>query len=665
MQTIRGAQRTRMCWTGMAGALWACVAALMACVVLALSLVVAPAPAWAKSYSMPEVAIQAEVLEDGTLHVVERRVFRFDGSFTTVWWTQGSLPQFGAFQVNGMQMAIDEFPPDDIWATPLQDVPEVPFETLWRSEGGPGATAYSVDVAEATCYLFFDVTDKAMVAQIDYQISNAVELYDDCAELYWKFVPDGWGEDSQNVTCVVTLPVPAGEQIQPEGNVRAWGHGTLGGTVSFDEGAPTVTFHIDQVNSGDFGEARITFPTEWITNPSNEVAQAHAGQGHLDDVLAEEQAWADEANRERMKGRLGILGTLLAGLAAIVWGVVMFFRHGREHKPTQKLDYWRDEPEKGVHPAVIARLWKWNKEDADQISATIMHLANEGAFQVSRSTYEQKGGLLRGSRTVQDYCLTLNPNYVPTTSIDRATIDLLFNKAGSGGQQMWLHELKDYATSTPTGCRATIEHWHEKLTDMVQDQGYFDDDSSAAQGTMRAAAFIVAACAIVGTWFTESLLPVALLVPALVLGILGRFVSRRTQKGADVYERCRALRRWLTEFTAINERPASDVKVWGLFMVYAYIFGVADKAIAELRKVAPDFFAQQERMMQSDGSYVPFYYYYHSAPGAGSSFADALGSSMQTVQAAITPESSGGGGGGGFSGGGGGGFGGGGGGGAR
>ena len=129
----------------------------------------------------------------------------------------------------------------------------------------------------------------------------------------------------------------------------------------------------------------------------------------------------------------------------------------------------------------------------------------------------------------------------------------------------------------------------------------------------------------------------------------------------------KALRNWLTDFSSLDERPPTDVKVWGEFMVYAYLFGVADQAIKQLQTTMPQLFEYDGSMGMT---YMPWWFWYtggHTAAGSAMpSVSDMLQTSMtntmSTAQAALSGASgnfsSGGGFGGGFSGGGGGGFGG-------
>ena len=100
-------------------------------------------------------------------------------------------------------------------------------------------------------------------------------------------------------------------------------------------------------------------------------------------------------------------------------------------------------------------------------------------------------------------------------------------------------------------------------------------------------------------------------------------------------------------------------------MVYAYLFGVAEQAIGELRKKVPEMFQlNNDEVLDSSyvpwwGLYAPTYYANTTMPDLGSMLNTSVSESIQAVQSALSGDSSdGSGGGGGFSSGGGGGFGG-------
>ena len=170
---------------------------------------------------------------------------------------------------------------------------------------------------------------------------------------------------------------------------------------------------------------------------------------------------------------------------------------------------------------------------------------------------------------------------------------------------------------------------------------------------------LILGCFIIACIFENFLVLAPGIITGVALIVVSRFMERRTQKGADVYARCKGLRKWLTEFSALDERPAADVKVWGEFMVYAYLFGVAEQAIGELRKKVPEMFQlNNDEVMDSSyvpwwGLYTPTYYANTTMPDLGSMLNTSVSESIQAVQSALSGDSSDGSGGGGFSSGGG------------
>jgi uncharacterized membrane protein len=635
--------------------------AAMLCLVAVASV---PARAYAKSYDMPKVSIKADAQSDGSLHVVEQRTFDFSGSYSAVWWVLDT-PANGSLKVNGVQMG--QTSQGDDGSVQLTDLPSTAFNLKWRDEGGPGTDSYSVDDGKNTVYVFFNADDSHMVVQLDYTITNGVQAYKDCADLYWKYIGSAWAEDSSDVTCTITLPVPSGATPVVGDNVRAWGHGPLDGSLAFNDTGTAVTYKVPRVAAGQYAEARVIFPVNWLTNLSADALKAHGEESHLADVLKDEQTWADQANYQRMLSLAYVIAMGVICVLLVLWAIRMFLKHGKEHKPTFTEQYWRDVPAKGMHPAVIARLWRWNKESSSDMTATLMHLAHIGAVSISKSTYSKAGAF--GSKDVEDYVIQRNDAATqPASRIDSEALHFLFDVVGQGEASLRLASIKAYGKDEPEEFNAALAKWQGQVSAEVNEADYFEEKGLQCQTLVAGVAIGVAILGIILGFVTSNFWPLVFMIPtAIVLFVLSNYMTRRTQKGADDFARCEALHNWLKDFSALDERPTQDVKVWGEFMVYAYIFGVAKEVLKELRDTMPEMFAQEDSMAAGNIGYVPWYMWYAaSGPVGMGSFGDVfdatVSNTMSTAQAAISAaqgvSSSGGGFGGGFSGGGGGGFGG-------
>lgn len=639
-----------------------CVLAVM---VALGALTSSPEKAYAKSYSMPEVDMTANIQPDGNLDVVEARTFDFDGAFTCVWWNLNNLPYGASLDVHGVSLTQNGV------TTKLNPVA---FNLEWREDGGPGTTSYSVDIAQKTVYLFGDFDDEAVTATIDYTIVDGVQRYADQGELYWQFVGAPWAEDSDNVTLTVNLPVPAGDgaagaadtnsAVVAGETVRAWGHGPLDANVTIDEANNSVVYTVPSVKSGQFAEARILFPASWLSAVKGTDVNAHPNEQRLEQALTDEQRWADQANASRM-GQLITLGvSLLIGVLALIWGFWTFRKYGKELKPTFTDKYWRDEPVPGVHPAVIGRLIRFDAESSDDFVTTIMRLVDLGAIHLNLGSYDVAG--FRGPKQVTDYYLTRirDAEYKLSSSIDRKAMEILFDKVGAGREQIWLSEIKTYAETNPEAFQVALAEWQGLVESHTMNQHFFETYSKTKRFQMMGVAAVLFFVGVFAGVMTDSILSVIVSVAvAIILFIVSFFMERRTQKGADDYAKSMALKRWLEDFTALDERPPQDIKVWGMFMVYAHLFGIADKVLKELRDTMPQLFDDQAQAAYYGYSYVPWWVVYSSSwnngVGFGSAISNSMTDSIQAVQSALAGDSSSGfGGGGGFSMGGGGGFGG-------
>ena len=698
---------------------------LLLAALAAVASMLAPQQALAKSYEMPKVSISAEAQTDGSLHVVEKRAFAFNGDFTAVWWTFDGLPSNADLVINGVRLdsaagsgeagssdgaggsgdssgvfgeianffgaSDSEAASDGADSDSGIDLQSVPFRESWRDAGGPGTNAYSFDSAQNTVYAFFDASDETIVITLDYTVVNGVQAYEDVAEVYWKYVGDQWEEASSDVTMTLTLPVAAGSSVVPGNNVRAWGHGPLDGIVEVN-GNGTITYTVPKVRAGQYAEARVLFPVSWLTDLRGQAAKAHQDTARLDTVLSEEAAWADQANRQRMLSLAVVIACGVICALSLVWALARYLKYGKEHKPDFTDQYWRSVPDRSLHPAVIARLWRWGRENPDDFVTTLIHLAQIGIIRIDRSCRAdvqtaraaQNGQAAQTAQSVHaaperqgavgavdDYLITRLPTVAGDAldPVDRAALDFLFGKMAGGRPSLWFSDIVRYGENHSEEFVAGMEAWQSVLSAETDKRDFFEPKSNRLQVYMIAVAVVLLVIGVLVSLWQDNFIPLVFAVPtSIVLAVLANYMPRRSVYGNNVVARCKALRNWLRDCSSLGEQLPSDVQTWGELMVYAYVFGIADKVMKELHLGSPQLF--WEGNSSCDGSYVPWWLWYESgrsSTGAvlspvATAFQTAMSNTESVAQAAISAASGGsssaGGGGGGFSGGGGGGFGG-------
>lgn len=633
---------------------------------------VTPAHADDRSYTIAPVQIDAAVDERGMLHVSEKRTYNFDGSFNGVYQRLAALPQGGMLGIEGLSVDC---------GSSSEELPSIPFDADWRDDPASAPSGnYTFDEGYMTVYVFKKMNSESCDITFNYSISNAVQFYDDTAELYWKFVGDEWDEPNYNIEARVTLPAPEGERAVAGENVLIYGHGPFDGEISLSAGM--VAAYVPEAGYGDFAEMRVLFPRDWAKPASNGV-NVHPGN-HLDEAKAEEKEYIEAPIR---RARYTTIGAGGVSIAALIAGFIGFLRCGREYRPEFKEKYWRDVPARDIHPAIVTRIWRWNNASKD-IPVTLMHLSEIGAIrllnlsgpQYAPYNVEEKFAIVR----VKDFQGKL-------TKIDELVMDFLFRTVAliareeRGGDLLaWrdgLHALIgggiektdiiffsdfEYAAKEDSSrFSLALNKVTKNIDERVEGLHAFEKSGEGVTYALGIGAvmFWLAALGIGAVADVSIWVHIGLALVGFILIALAFFMRRRTPYANEILAKSKALKQWLEDFSLLNEAPLTDVKLWGELMVYAAAFGVADKAMEQLRRVVPSIPSDSSFAMGT-GIWIDADYY----GGSNRTPFSSVSSSVSSAHFAATGStysyggsgfySSDSGSGGGFSGGGGGGFGG-------
>lgn len=644
---------------------------------LLVGLAFGASPARADDYSMDQTNIDATLDTSGGLTVTEVRAFDFDGDFHGVYW---KIPK-GENGTNGRTVSVQVLDAGIVEGGQARSFTE--------SSAGANETYSITDYGSyLQIKLYSAQSDTTAHFYVSYYADGIATRWSDTGELYWKFVSDGWDVESQNVTCTIHLPVPSGESVVGGDNVRAWGHGPLDASLAFD--GNDIVYTVPGVGSSEFAEARITFPASWISECPETSGEK------LSSILAEEQKNADDANARRAAARAamyGVTGICLAvAVAAIVAALIARRRYKATH--TAKFDdkYFRDVPT-GDHPVVLAMLATGEDPGPEGLTASLMRLTDEHVVQLDKVKLSKKKVL--GSKEVEDYRASL-VGPIPESALgtpaeresarhaDVAAVNFLFrhlarkisrpNDPSYAGDEpaLYFSVIKKYAKSAPEAYSDAYKSWQSSIN--AEYLRRFSGNGSL-KGAGRGVAILLGSLSVlaaflevfvVGIMFEGDIL-LALGVAAIcgacgalsLFLVSGKFFKDISASAIETKAKVLALKRWLQEFTRLDEAVPTDVILWNRLLVMAVALGVADKVIEQLKVVMPE--------LLDDPSFMPVYSWYYMGHSGMGSPADVFGGAIHDASVAAIANSvdaSGSGGGGGFSSGGGGGFGGGGGGGA-
>lgn len=562
--------------------------------------------AYAGEVTFSTVKIEANANTDGSLHVVEQRVFDLSGELGALVWELDGLPEGASLEVAGVRMA----PVDASGAVTGEWVtlPETSFALGWRGAAadsptgnagnaggsdagnagaaggsdasatgatgaagttvtgvGPGRDTFAIDTPNNALYVFSAWADTRAIIEIDYTLVAGIQVYEDMAQINWRYVTEAWGIDAANVSLSIALPLPSGVAAVSGDNVLAWGHGPAEGELKVGADG-VVSYVVPLVEAGRYAEARVLFPVSWLTNLSEQAKSARIVENIRDAAIAEESGWTDGAAFWRTWDA-GVVATS-AGLSALalLLGALVFAVRGRsravqagegeravavigatvdasavEPTATAELSATAEpiEPIEPLEPAVAGRLLRWNEEDLHDLTATVVHLVRAGVLHVEHEASAQG----EDAADALGYRLTIDDAAAAQlkSPIEVASLELLFNKLAQGADALSLKQVVECAEKNPAAFVDAIDAWQKLLTQEVARQGLFDKKSLFAQKLLGAELVLVLLIGGGATAALGNVVPVAFALPtAIALGIMANYVPRRSKDGAKLVVRYEA-----------------------------------------------------------------------------------------------------------------------------
>lgn len=486
---------------------------------------------------------------------------------------------------------------------------------------------------------------------ITYTINNCVKVYNDTAELYWQLIGDDFGIYSNYISGTIVLP----KEVSNIEDLRIWAHGPLNGSIN-KVSNNMVEFEVSELPAYDYLEIRIATPTEIYPRSTNLY-----NENKLEAIISEETAWAEEANLRREKALK--MEETMRKICAVVEVVVIFFFGFRffknkeklaenpKIKPEIKYDYFRDIPDESASAIEAGFVYYYNKQSSygdfgRSLSGTFMHLALKRwiEFEVIKQTKKD------------DVLVTvLASGKEELTEDEKMVYDFLVKVADSKKTSSFtMKEFEKYCIKHNTAFSKMIEKLSKLVKDIAEKKGKYDKSKQKVRdiNTLAILGYLFAIIGLlVFAGVTEANVPLTiaseliLVLNFITLIILDTRYMGRTQISVDEAEKWAGLKKYMEEFSLIKDREVPELVLWEKYLVFATVFGVAEKVIKQLKVVYPE--------LSDPDSLGSSYAYMHVACNSNTNFN--FVNTMNSAIGSATNYSSGSGAGGGFSGGGGGG----------
>lgn len=486
------------------------------------------------------------------------------------------------------------------------------------------------------------------VYTISYQVQDAIAKYNDYAELYWQFVGEDFEISAKNITGTILLPSNA----KSKDEIKVWGHTEdLNGEI-YATDTDRIEFNINQFRAGRYVEVRTLFPTEMI-------ATARRGQNieRLNSVIQEETTWANQANaRRKMKENTKTILTIIINIVAIILSIFVLksiiknskrIKITKKLKPTQEMKYYREMPRENSTPAqALSILSKQIKGMNNSIylgrifSATLLDLSLKKIIE-----FEVKEKII----TIK--ILQEDPRELDDATDEKAIFQFLKRACKNG--EITTKGLEKYIKKSQSEVVALGERIDRNIEQVLYEKNLADKEKIHEKNKIAGyivgvifaillSIFIFGICASEGM-YGIGIIPFVIIamIQLIVFSILTSKINVLTQEGIDEQAKWKGLKKYMEDFSMLDKREVPEIVIWEKFLVYATVFGIADKVLKQLKIVYPNI--SEELNVNHYG-----YMYLMMNTNFSNSFSNAITNSMSTAYSSAT------GGGGGFSGGGGG-----------
>ncbi len=617
--------------------------------------ILVPQKVFAVNYDITDQLIKAEIQTNGDLKITELIVMdgTFNGYEKTLSYANPLLEDnLSSTENNSLYNASGL----ELLSIKGKYVNEVSFDTFndsdfntfnlvtYASNGDKAKYTTTYNNFGYTYRLYYQANNKKVAFLISYLIKRAVVLHSDVAELYWNFITPNDYDDLNNVKVEVLLPTKDSSD-----DFRFWAHGDLSGEINKINDNTGVLATIDHMDSSSTLDIRLTFAKDLITDLSTIKKDNNS---NLEDIITIEEQRAKVANdlREKLKNtrRFGIVSTIIMYIAIILLTIYIYYKYGKSPKSSYYSKYNREFID-DYNVEVIDYLMH-RKITPNAMSASIMNLVYKKNLSVNEIINTK-------SPKKKEYKFTLE-NTDNINESEKILIEFLFDKVGNNSlntenkKEFTTLELKSYAKSTKT-CDKFISSytaWKNEVTNAGIKENFY-----STSATPKIIGAIVIALSYLVFMFNitrgTEFLPAYLLI-FVAMGFLFYciFVIKKTPKGSEHYTRWNAFKNFLDDFGAFELKELPEIILWERYLVYATIFGLADKVEKSMNVKIKEIDA-------STYNYYPSFVYLNFTPSINSSVTSAINNAYSSQRANYanthSSSSSGGGFGGGFSSGGG------------
>lgn len=426
-------------------------------------------------------------------------------------------------------------------------------------------------------------SDKYKYVKYNYTIENVTIMYNDYSEFYWNFIGSDWETDINNFNLKINFE----DNIE----IKAYPH-TYADIKDIQIGPNYISLASDgNIFEGTALDIRAVFPSSYMSGSSKRINENY----NMEELIRIE----NEMTHQRENYDTSMTMFFLIGACAIFFTVIVICKIPKnkfvktinkvEHNPNLMENY-----SLGDYSCLSNKYFGYS--NTNLLLATILDLVNKKYIKMEslkkvgkfKDTYEYFVTVdeTKDFRKLNDYEKNIL-NYIFNEKLsDEITIDE-FN-----GKRYELNErFKELSKNYKLG-----NEFRKKYTNMdsIKTKEFYDTTPSKIWKTFWVGMSIIIIILLINIFFIYPIIdkiPVIsvsafivifyLIISSLIISAKGLNIK---SEYSDEHNQLLGLRKYLRDYSLIKEKYPIELILWERYLVFATMFGIADKVAKEFKE---------------------------------------------------------------------------------
>lgn len=495
--------------------------------------------------TIPRWNIEAELLKNGNLHIVEDLTYRFDDEFN------GVFREIVLDKTSGVS---------DIEIEEITGTSYIPYTQVEKAKKGDrGVFTLENEDNKVVMQIFSPAEDEEKTFRIGYLVKDVAVKYNDTGELYYKFL----GDENQTPInhFMVNLHLP---DKDINNHIKVFAHGPLNGQIEKKDNH-TFTLRVNDVSPKTFIEGRVVFPKEFIPLSNNIV-----NKNNYENILKEETGYTREieekAQQKRIRnktfGEFSFVATAL-GSILLLFFLILFRREKYDLK-----SYDNSMIPEDCTPGIAAYLTN-SIININTIMATFLDLFRKGYIKLEKDKQDKNK-----SDNDQGYIIyKIKDVDTQLLNHEKYFMNWFINEIGNGSQ-VTTKEIENFNENHSTKPYTLYNTWIKKIKEEALQLGYFDK-SKSKYGTFFIVLFIPLLVLGIITLVYENLWGIGSILVATALVIYGiSLLYRRSDYGYEQYKRWYSFKKYMKNQSTFPTQEYIQEQSNNISLIYALGLGV-------------------------------------------------------------------------------------------